>query len=413
MRTQIPLVLAFAATTIHATPTSFAALNSVSGTIQQDEGFHLVGRGFDLQERGFDIGDILGGSLKDSITSLLNTSITILNAILTSLEAGIPVQNDLVRMLKLMDMGKNMDMEEMAMPAAVAPPGMAEMPPTMARVMARQTSGGGNDENALVPRPGTQPAPNMNTGLVQSGNGEENALTPSGSTPAPPVGAAAPPTPGTPPAAPAARSEAPVAACPGMAIIFARGTKEVGNVGLLTGPPFFQALQTYMNGSTSLAIQGLNYEASVSGFRQGGDPKGIQKMARLTTLTMNACPNTRLVLAGYSQGAQIVRGACAALPSNMTAALSSVVLFGDPLNGTAVTGVPAARATTICHAGDDICRQGSIVSPAHLNYSLDAASAAMFVMQRSQFGIVSSDGMMAGMENAPLVQNTLNIANSA
>lgn len=65
--------------------------------------------------------------------------------------------------------------------------------------------------------------------------------------------------------------------CATMTVIFARGTTEPGNVGVVTGPPFFDAIQA-MVGSNSLAVQGVNYPASIEGFLEGGDPAGSQTM---------------------------------------------------------------------------------------------------------------------------------------
>jgi cutinase len=66
-------------------------------------------------------------------------------------------------------------------------------------------------------------------------------------------------------------------ACAAMTVIFARGTTEPGNVGLVTGPPFFDAIQAMM-GSKAVAVQGVNYPASIEGFLQGGDAAGSQTM---------------------------------------------------------------------------------------------------------------------------------------
>ena len=70
--------------------------------------------------------------------------------------------------------------------------------------------------------------------------------------------------------------------------------------------------------------------------------------------------------------------AAAALPANTTSKISSVVLFGDPKNGTAVQGVDAKKVMTFCHPNDDICKGGDDISLSHLNYSLNAGDAAMF-----------------------------------
>ena len=65
--------------------------------------------------------------------------------------------------------------------------------------------------------------------------------------------------------------------CKDMTVIFARGTTEPGNVGLFTGPPFFDALGA-MLGSNSISVQGVDYSASIEGFLQGGDAAGSQTM---------------------------------------------------------------------------------------------------------------------------------------
>jgi hypothetical protein len=67
------------------------------------------------------------------------------------------------------------------------------------------------------------------------------------------------------------------AGCAPMTVIFARGTTEPGNVGLFTGPPFFDAL-TAMLGKNTVNVQGVDYSASIEGFLEGGDPTGSQTM---------------------------------------------------------------------------------------------------------------------------------------
>ena len=73
--------------------------------------------------------------------------------------------------------------------------------------------------------------------------------------------------------------------------------------------------------------------------------------AKLINNTLAACPNTPLLLSGYSQGAQLVHQAAASLPAKTTAKISSVILFGDPKNGTAIQGIAADKVLTICHSG--------------------------------------------------------------
>lgn len=65
--------------------------------------------------------------------------------------------------------------------------------------------------------------------------------------------------------------------CSDLLVIFARGTDEPGNVGALVGPPFFKALEGAL-GSYTLAVQGVEYEATVADYLEGGDPEGSQEM---------------------------------------------------------------------------------------------------------------------------------------
>lgn len=285
--------------------------------------------------------------------------------------------------------------------------------------------------------------------------------------------------------------------CPGMAVLFARGTTEpgmslllsgdtytkltimgsAGNVGIFTGPSFITALRNYINGTTSLAVQGVDYPASIPGFLAGGSPSGSFVMAAIVNKTAAACPSTKIVLAGYSQGAQLVHnamtlinpasstttnsttttttaaaaGSTATTTTNTTAAaakkddddkdddkddkdndlvtkrkfsansfasssnlrfnsaavtssVSSVILFGDPRNGTAVSGIDQARVLSFCNSDDDICAKGGdIITLDHLTYNRDAPAAAMFVMQKTALGVASNDATNQGMGNVPSV----------
>lgn len=66
------------------------------------------------------------------------------------------------------------------------------------------------------------------------------------------------------------------AACADVTVVFARGTTEPGNVGLVTGPPFFDALSEQLGGKT-LAVQGVEYPATFAGFNLNGT-QGVPSM---------------------------------------------------------------------------------------------------------------------------------------
>ncbi|KAK2629384.1 hypothetical protein QTJ16_000204 [Diplocarpon rosae] len=166
-------------------------------------------------------------------------------------------------------------------------------------------------------------------------------------------------------------------ACKGMTLIFARGTTEGGNMGKVVGPPFAQALGKAMGGD--LAVQGVEYPADIKGFLADGDAAGSQKMAALVTQMMTACPETKVVMAGYSQGGQLVHNAANMLPPDVMAQVNSAVIFGDPMNGKAVGSLPAAQTKVICHQGDNICQGGNTILQPHLTYGMNANEAAKFV----------------------------------
>jgi hypothetical protein len=66
------------------------------------------------------------------------------------------------------------------------------------------------------------------------------------------------------------------APCADVTVIFARGTTEPGNVGLVAGPPFFEALSEQLEGK-SLAVQGVEYPATFAGFNKNGT-EGVPSM---------------------------------------------------------------------------------------------------------------------------------------
>lgn len=66
--------------------------------------------------------------------------------------------------------------------------------------------------------------------------------------------------------------------CTAMTVVYARGTQEVGNVGSVTGPPFFAALADTLGSNSSLTVQGVSYESSIGGYLAGGSTAGSTNM---------------------------------------------------------------------------------------------------------------------------------------
>jgi cutinase len=110
-------------------------------------------------------------------------------------------------------------------------------------------------------------------------------------------------------------------------------------------------------------------------------------MAGLVTQAMKQCPDSKIVMSGYSQGGQLVHNAAAQLSTATMKAVSSIVIFGDPDNGDAIPGIAATSVKTVCHTGDAICAGQDLVLAPHLTYSTDASAAADFVVGKSGLGI--------------------------
>ena len=137
--------------------------------------------------------------------------------------------------------------------------------------------------------------------------------------------------------------------CKNLTLIFARGTTESGNIGGIVGPPFVNALVS-MLGKGQVAVQGVNnYPADVQDFLAGGSVTGSQNMAALIAQAMTQCPQTKLCVSGYSQGAQVAHNAANLITPAQTNFINSVVLFGDPDDGEAFGKVSPSKVSTDCH----------------------------------------------------------------
>lgn len=170
-------------------------------------------------------------------------------------------------------------------------------------------------------------------------------------------------------------------ACADVTVYFARGTTEPGTLGTIVGPPFQSALQSAL-GTRTLEFFGIPYPASLAGFFAGGDQGGATTMADDVTAKASACPNTKIVISGYSQGAQVTHIAAGKLSSVVQNRVNAAVVFGDPDNGQAFPGSIDAHEKTFCADGDNICDGGILVFPAHLSYGSDATAAAVFVVSQ-------------------------------
>lgn len=169
--------------------------------------------------------------------------------------------------------------------------------------------------------------------------------------------------------------------CRPISVIYARGTSQSGNVGdaAAIGPVLFNNIASKVGGIGGLAIQGVNYSADIIGFLQGGNPQGTTAMLNVITSTASRCPSTKIVLAGYSQGGQVVYNTAQKLSAALGARITAVVTFGSPRLGQSLGTISPSSIWGICHTGDNICEGGILVTDEHRNYQKDAPAAAQFI----------------------------------
>jgi len=157
------------------------------------------------------------------------------------------------------------------------------------------------------------------------------------------------------------------AACPDAEVVFARGRLEPPGVGAI-GDALVNALRSKT--ARSVGVYGVNYVADLDAAEGARDIGAhVRSMAR-------DCPNTRMVVGGYSLGATAADlfARANSLPPDINRHVAAVVLFG---NGTRRLGpAPAYAGRTIdqCADGDPICGRGlnwdSHLQPSYLGSGL-------------------------------------------
>ena len=172
-------------------------------------------------------------------------------------------------------------------------------------------------------------------------------------------------------ATPAATSYSAVASaddCPDVEVIFARGTNEPPGLGKV-GDAFVDSLRQ-QTGGLNVDTYGVNYAASKLQLH-GGD--GANDTINRVKQAVAKCPNTKIVLGGYSQGASvmdIVAGVPiggiswgSSLPPELASHVVAVATFGDVADragGSLPTqsAMFGSKAIDLCNPNDPICHAG-------------------------------------------------------
>ena len=202
------------------------------------------------------------------------------------------------------------------------------------------------------------------------------------------------PSPGPPAEVPLA---APAPACPDVEVVFARGTTEAPGLGVM-GQQFVDDLQSRLAGK-SVRVYAVDYPASPD------FPTAVAGIAdastRVQQTAMN-CPDTKLVLGGYSQGAAVMGfvttelipdGVSASevpapMPADIADHVAAVTLLGTPsarfmdvIQQPPVTIGELYRPKTLdlCVPNDFVCSPGNDLG-AHARYISDG-----LVLQAADF----------------------------
>ena len=156
--------------------------------------------------------------------------------------------------------------------------------------------------------------------------------------------------------------------CPDVEVIFARGTNEPPGLGRV-GDAFVESLRQ-QSGGLNIDTYGVNYAASKLQLH-GGD--GANDTINRVKAAVAKCPNTKIVLGGYSQGASvmdIVAGVPigginwgSQLPPELASHVAAVATFGDVADragGSLPTqsAMFGSKAIDLCNPNDPICHAG-------------------------------------------------------
>ncbi|OBA77189.1 cutinase [Mycobacterium sp. 1554424.7] len=191
------------------------------------------------------------------------------------------------------------------------------------------------------------------------------------------------------------------ASCPDVEVTFARGTGEPPGVGGV-GQAFIDSLRSQVGGR-SLGVYAVNYPAAED-WPPSASAGAVDAKAHVQSI-IATCPNTKVVLGGYSQGAMVIdlitiaRASIAGfnadtLSADEAAHVAAVAVFGnmaDRVVGPMNEASPwyGAKAIDLCAPGDPVCSGGGlslpthdqVFSPEHLSYQQSGmpSQAAAFV----------------------------------
>jgi cutinase len=167
---------------------------------------------------------------------------------------------------------------------------------------------------------------------------------------------------------PGAAPVASAADCADAEVVFARGTDEPNGIGQV-GSAFVDSLRAQAAGM-NITTYAVDYDA---GKLQLGSGDGAKDAIKHIKTMAASCPDTKIVLGGYSQGANVVNIVAGnpivgiawgpALPSSLAENVAAIATFGNVANrsGTKLPSQSAmftGKAIDLCNPTDPICHAG-------------------------------------------------------
>jgi cutinase len=157
-------------------------------------------------------------------------------------------------------------------------------------------------------------------------------------------------------------------ACSDVQVVFARGTAEPAGVGVV-GQAFVNALQNDLKGK-SVGVYAVNYPASYDFLKA---TEGAADASAYVQNIAASCPDTSIVLGGYSQGAAVIDaitappgslfGLANPMPADIADHIAAVAVFGNPSNRigqplTTLSPLYGSKAIDLCNGADPVCSSG-------------------------------------------------------
>jgi cutinase len=162
--------------------------------------------------------------------------------------------------------------------------------------------------------------------------------------------------------------------CSDVAVVFARGTHQEPGLGNI-GQAFVDSLTSQVGGR-SVGVYAVNYPGN-DDYHNSATAGSDDASAHIQD-TVASCPNTKIVLGGYSQGSTVIDLASQALPAPVAGHVAAVALFGEPSSGFStmlwggqplpvISPLYVGKTISLCAPDDPICSSGGNIM-SHMSY---------------------------------------------